>query len=355
MTEGLYSYSGVLHVHTDRQGGLPLEMIVNAARETGVDFVVLTDAGVTRAEREEIEGWHEGILVLVGENVLSPEGNFLALDVDDEIGMHATVESALRDVGEQKGLSVGIGYHYDPRHLSALVPPAVAMDRVDILEVWSFLDEFLTSVPGNRVMQFQTRPDRCLFGPPRRVIMAWDRELKKRLVPAVGGVNARCRKEPLLEWKEFFPYMNSFRTVRTMILCEELSGNDVPLLRRRVYSALLEGRSYVYNHSLGRTQGFRFEYEDAYGQFHGLGATARYLPRGRLNVEFPAAVEFVLRCDGLPLFWGTGNRISFPLPGPGIYRVEAYIDRRLWVLSNPIRIVMRVADPKRPVTVVDFT
>jgi hypothetical protein len=355
MTDGLRSYSGVLNVHSDRSGGYTVDHLLAVAREAGLDFVVLTDTNVSREEMESLEGWHNGVLLLAGEKVLTPEGNFLALRTGQEIGMHATLDSALRAVADQQALSVGVGYHYDPRHLPALVPPAVSMARVDMVEVWSFLDEFLSTVPGNRALQFHARPERCLFGPPRRLLRAWDTELQRRLVPAVGGVNARCRKEPLLEWKEFFPYNSSFRTIRTMALCREFARGDLAAARQAIFCALAGGRSYVYNHSLGKTAGFRFEYEDAYGQFHGLGETARYLPKSHLHVEFPAAVEFVLRCDGLPLFWGTGHRIAFPLPCPGVFRVEAYIDKRLWILSNPIRIMMRVADPDKPVTVYDFT
>ena len=349
------SYNGVLHVHSDRNGGYSIDHLIAVAREAGIDFVILTDSGVSRAEMDALEGWHDNVLLLAGEKVLSPEGNFLALGAREEIGTHATLDSGLSAVAEQQALSIGFGYHYDARHLPALVPPAVPFDRVGMVEVWSFLDEFLSTVPGNRALQFQARPERCLFGPPRRVIRAWDEELQRRLLPAVGGVNALCRKEPLLEWKEFFPFASSFRTIRTVVHCPEIPRDDLPAARKAIFTALAEGRSFIYNHSLGKTHGFRFEYEDAYGQFFGLGETARYLPKSRLHVEFPAAVEFVLRCDGLPLFWGTGHRISFLLPCPGVFRVEAYIDRRLWVMSNPIRILMRVADPGKPMTVYDFT
>jgi len=355
MSDRLRSYSGVLNVHSDRDGGYPLDHMLSVAREAGVGFIILNDAGVAHADIAALEGWHDGILVLAGETVLTPEGNFLAIRTSEEIGMHATLDSALAAVEHQQAISIGSGYHYDPRHLPALLPPAPPFERMAMVELWSFLDEFLATVPGNRALQFHARPERCLFGPPRRVMRAWDEELQRRLLPAVGGLNARCRKEPLLEWKEFFPFASSFRTIRTMILCPELPRGDFAAARDIVHTALLQGSSYIYNQSLGKTGGFRFEYEDAYSQFHGLGETARYLPRSRLHVEFPAAVEFVLRCDGLPLFWGTGNRISFPLPCPGVYRVEAYIDRRIWILSNPIRILMRVADPAKPVTVTDFT
>lgn len=355
MSDGLRSYSGVLHVHSDLSGGYPVDHLLAVARETGADFVVLNDSGISRQDREALEGWYDNVLILAGETILTPEGNFLAVRTQDEIGTHGTLDSALKAIADQNALSIGSGYHYDPRHLPSLVPPAVPLERVDMVEIWSFLDEFLSTVPGNRALQFQARPERCLFGPPRRAMRAWDAELQNRLIPAVGGVNARCRKEPLLEWKEFFPFASSFRTIRTMVLCPELPRGNLNAAREAIFSALLAGRSYVYNLSLGKTNGFRFEYEDAYSQFHGLGETARYLPKGRLHVEFPAAVEFVLRCDGLPLFWGTGNRIAFPLPCPGIFRVEAYIDRRLWILSNPIRILMRVANPDKPVTVCDFT
>jgi hypothetical protein len=35
----------------------------------------------------------------------------------------------------------------------------------------------------------------------------------------------------------------------------------------------------------------------------------------------------------------TTREASFPVARPGTYRVEVFLNRRLWILSNPIQLV----------------
>lgn len=339
MTPATRTYSGVLHVHTEACGGMPLDAIVGVARDTGLDFVVVTDGDRHEPIAPQIPGWHNNVLVVAGEKVYCPEGNFLAIGGRNVIGTQATLANGLRLAHEGGAFVVGIHYHYQSgNRVSSIVPPPLEFDEVDALEVWCFLDEFLARVPGTRALQFQPRPERAIFGPPRELLRRWDRALRKGPVAVVGGLNARCRKEPLLDWKEFFPFRSSFRTVRTMVRCPELTRRDAEADTRALIDAMRRGSSFICNRSLNDGREFQFSYTAESGATATMGDSLAYERGGFINVSFPVSVEFCIRANGLPIFWGSSSAIRFPAPVPGAYRVEAFIDRRVWLMSNALHL-----------------
>jgi hypothetical protein len=57
-----------------------------------------------------------------------------------------------------------------------------------------------------------------------------------------------------------------------------------------------------------------------------------------LHVRLPRAAEIVVLRDGARLHRAHGAAVDVGLELPGVYRVEARIDGRLWLLSNPIHL-----------------
>jgi hypothetical protein len=60
--------------------------------------------------------------------------------------------------------------------------------------------------------------------------------------------------------------------------------------------------------------------------------------RARLCARLPAAAEIVVVRDGAPLRRVHGDALDVEIEHPGVYRIEARIDGRLWLLSNPIHL-----------------
>ena len=58
----------------------------------------------------------------------------------------------------------------------------------------------------------------------------------------------------------------------------------------------------------------------------------------QLRVRLPRAAEIILIRDSAPLHRLHGARFDLGVELPGAYRVEARIDGRLWLLSNPIHL-----------------
>jgi hypothetical protein len=351
----LRQYCGVIHVHTDRSDGNgTLEEVVLAAKGCGVDFVVLTDHHTRGYGAENLEGWHEGVLVLAGEEVATPQGHALAFETREDVGEVATLEAGLEDIRRQVGVSVAVHqqFGYPPLRGVAGRAPVTDMAHTDMAEIWCFHDEFLRAVNGRTILQQWARPDKTIIGPSRKLLNRWDRELGRRRYPVVGGLNAHQRKDPLLDWKMFFPYGTSFATLQTIINCPDLPAVALRA-RDMVWEALREGRSFIANQSINDARGFEFEWHSGAGRTVPMGAQSQYEPGGRISVRVPVEAEVAIRCNGQPLFWGTGNHFFFPAPTPGSYRVEVRLNRRLWILSNAIRLV--IDDKPIQPTVSDFT
>ncbi|MDK2971967.1 MAG: hypothetical protein PWP23_1722 [Candidatus Sumerlaeota bacterium] len=354
MAEGWKTYSGVVHVHTDKSGGAPFEAILRAAKETKADFVVLSDCGIRLGEAKSLEGWHDDVLVLVGEEVCCPDGHFLAFGIDEEIGHTTAFSHGLELVRAQAGSVVGTHYHFEGMTLPAGVPPPLPFESVDLAELWSFHDEFVARAKGRMAVQFHGRPERLLMGPESNLLRRWDAEQVHRPLPAVGSVTSLWRKEPLLDWKEFFPCGVSFRTIRTVIRCPELPQRSAAACNI-AWNALRRGTSYLANISLGDPAGFDFAFIDAVGNEYRMGDSVLWRRNGRIRVTLPHAAEVIIRLNSFPLLWGTGKDFDFPAPCPGVYRVEVRSDRRYWILSNAIRVVKEDGATVRPTTVIEFT
>lgn len=347
-------YVGVVHVHSDDPTGASIAEILAAARDNAVDFVVLTDSGTKDAGAEQFpEGWHEGVLLLRGEEVAAPDGHFLALEMRDSIGAVTSMSEALTRVRRQVGTAVSIHAQLaTARRTAKLCPGLLPAAQADLYEVWSFVDEFLVRAPSVGFVQSATKADKLVSGPSRRVLNRWDEELGKRMLPGVGGLNAHLLKSPAFDWKPLFTYKQLLGTVQTVVHCAELPNNAVRA-RDMVFEALRTGRCYIANRAVAGHSGFRFYWKSVSGREQPMGTESDWTPRGRVYIELPEEGEIAIRHNGQPLFWGTGQKIDFPAPTPGVYRVEVRLNRRLWILSNPIRLTVD-NQPIQP-TVSDFT
>lgn len=339
---GPRTYTGVIHVHSERSPGSSgsIEDIVAAAKENEVDFVVITDHGTRGFGSEGLEGWRDGVLLLCGEEVITPEAHLLAFETREDIGKVEKLDEALERLRNQSGVAVAthLQLFEQERKPPACIAKPLDLEKADIIEVWSFMDEFLTRCQWQTVYQAHARPDKLVMGPSRRTLWKWDRQLEQRRVPIIGGVNVHQRKQPLLEWKTFFPYNMAFQTICTCVQTPELPTVSLRA-RDMVWNALREGRSYIVNRSVGSEKGFDFCYDSAEGRTFHMGQETIYTPGGKIKITVPQPAEVVLRHNGQPLFWGTASEMEFCTPMPGSYRVEVMLNRRTWILSNAIRLM----------------
>jgi hypothetical protein len=132
------------------------------------------------------------------------------------------------------------------------------------------------------------------------------------------------------------PYERSFRTVRTHVLIKR----DRSLTRETLLEALRMGHCYISFDLFSSADGFFFSIAGS-DQIMGDEISASSGPR--LSVRLPLAARVALMKNGQMIDQKTGPTVEFSPDGPGIYRVEVFLDSlpapvrgQPWIISNPI-------------------
>lgn len=335
----LHDLACVVHVHSTHSDGTgTVAEIAAAAARNAVDVVLLTDHDTLAARRAGEEGWHGDVLVLVGEEVTPKDrDHYLAFGLDREVSRNQAAAGICEAVKSRGGF--GFAAHPfsqgSPRFRRIAGMPWTDFDceGVEGLEVWSFVTdtgEKLGSLLD--VARFVAMPERMLDHPPARNVAEWDRLCGLRRVVGIAGIDAhqigiRVRGHVPLR---LMSYARSFRYLRTHVQCEETPNGNLEHDRDQVFGALREGRCYMSVDSLGPPRGFTF----SAGELP-MGADAAF-DGHTLRATIPRPAHLRLVRDGELLESVEGVELQHRASQPGVYRVEAHLRERTWILSNPI-------------------
>ena len=349
----LVDVSCVLHLHsTYSDGTATVDELVSTAAAAGVDLVLLTDHDSLGARRDGREGRHAGVSLLVGTEVSPKQGHYLAFGVDREIphvGRSALqIAEAVRDAG-----GVGFAAHPFSSGGHMLVPglarrivlphrwPALDDPRgCDGIELWSLTTD---AAEGWRTpaeaLRWLREPERAIAtGPPPHHLRAWDELSARRRLPAIGGLDGhapgiRVRgrvRSPL-------PHRRTFDLLRTHLLCERALTGDVERDWRTVLPALAAGAAWLTCPCVAPAHGARLWAERPDGATVPMGAEGPASP-SVLRVRLPQEAELRVLRNGVPFHGAQGAGLELAIKEPGAYRVEARIDGRMWLLSNPVHL-----------------
>jgi hypothetical protein len=315
------------HIHTafskDSRGSV--ESLVSLARDLGIDALLVADHDVLDALPMEGAHGEPPVLVLVAQEVGTPDGHLIALGVRDLIPEGLPAAEAIARTRAAGGIAVAC----HPRY------PFFGWrggDDVDAVEIYSLTTDLVDDFPlwtvgrFGLVAPFDSEVSvRLGLGDPARGLREWDRMLAARPVVGLGACDSHDNF--------FVPHRDRLRVVTTRVLADSFSVEGV-------LEAIRRGRVYVALEHLAPVRRFQFEIEGKGGRIVMGGALAGAFPlRAIVRVE-PAdpSVHVALLRDGEPIDAGTGGDLAFPIPGEGIYRVELRRDGELWIASNPIRV-----------------
>jgi hypothetical protein len=324
---GRVGLRGAYHVHTTASDGRgTLVEVVAAARDAGLDFIVVTDHNVRAPERPE---YLDGVLVVPGTEVSTPYGHVVALGVSRALTREERDRDPLGAIAALGGEAV-LAHPLHPRR------PFTGWGRGR----WRGFEVVSNDTAWHRVVT-----DRDAGKVVRAVAaLPWD---------GAGAVLA-LSDDPADELARFDAERRAAREageVRVLLCSADAHGYPgyraafeafsmrVPVERsgdagadaRAVTAALLDGSAACVFDGVADAGRVRLSRPDARTIALSLGAPpdarARFAlfrdgsPAGAL---VPGADGAALRCDG-----------SCP---PGDYRVEARIDGRPWIFTNPLRI-----------------
>jgi PHP domain len=345
--------SCLVHVHsTYSDGTATVDEIVAAAAALDADLVVLTDHDTLAARRDGWEGRHAGVVVLVGTEVSPRAGHYLAFGVDREIP-HAG--RSARDIADAVRLAGGVGFAAHPFSRGGhMIAPALARRIVrphgwlalddprgcDGIELWSLTTDAAEGwhTPAEALRWLRDPGTAIAAGPPAEHLRRWDALSAQRRVPAIGGLDGhqpglrigRRALSPL-------SHRRTFGLLRTHLLCERpLTG--VPRTDwRTVLGALGTGAAWLACPHVAPAAGARLWAQRADGGVVAMGGEAPCGPC-LLHVRLPRAAELTVVRDGAPWRRARAAALDLDIEARGVYRLEARIDGRLWLLSNPVHL-----------------
>jgi hypothetical protein len=325
----LHELSAVVHLHSTHSDGTgTVAEIAAAGRANGLDVILLTDHDTLAAD----DAWYDDVLVLVGEEVSPVDQNhYLAFGVDrvvDHQGLTpAQVAEAVRSAG-----GFGFAAHPFSRGNPRLGRAAKAMPFHDLsaadgIELWNFVGDSGEQFSGWRdALRFIASPQRFMPDLPQRHLDEWDRLGDRRRVPAIGGLDAHQIGKrigghvPL----RLMSYRRSFRMLWTHLLVPDLLSGDLDHDRALVFDALRAGRSFIARDWIAPARGFTFTC---------MGAETSERPL--LSVRTPRPASLRLLRDGVPVAEAeNAAALDFQPSEAGVYRVEARLGGRIWILSN---------------------
>ena len=343
----------MVHVHsTYSDGTATVDEIAAAAAAAGADVVVLTDHDSLAARRDGWEGRREGVVVLVGTEVSPKAGHYLALGVDREIP-HAG--RSAREIAEAVRKAGGVGFAAHPfsRGGHMLVPalarrivlahgwPALDEPRgCDGIELWSLTTDAAEGwrTPAEALRWLRDPEMAIAAGPPTEHLRRWDALSARRRLPALGGldghqpgvrVGGRVRS-PL-------SHRSTFDLLHTHLLCERPLTGVPEADWRTVLGALRSGAAWLTCPRVAPAAGARLWGERPDGSVVAMGAEA---PSGPclLRARLPRAADLTVVRDGAPWRRSHAAALDLEIGARGVYRVEARIGGRLWLLSNPVHL-----------------
>lgn len=341
------------HSHTFfSDGTYSHRAIVAAAARAGLDVVGVVDHNVWVGG---LQGYYDRVLLLVGEEVHDPcrqpqVNHALILGTERELALLAASPQELMDAAREQGALIFLAHpvEYVPRWLwDRLGEPALPwVDREVVgftgLELWNAMSEFKARLRTPlHALYYALFPNRFLRGPFPEAVRWWEQLwLSEIPVVAVGGADAHGHAYALGPWRRvLFPYEWLFRAVNTHLLVDHPLQRRLELDWPLIRDALQAGRAWIANDLLGSSRGFRFEARSGHRQAT-IGGTLRRAGAVQMEAAASFSGEFrLIRFGGGVVARTRGRMLRHLTAEPGIYRIEVYRGGRLWILTNPIRVL----------------
>ena len=347
----LFDLSCVAHVHTTYSDGTAtVPELVAVAHDAGADALLLTDHDSLDALRDGWEGLHDGVVVVVGLEVSPKHGHYLAFGLDREV-THAgrsafEIATVVRNAG-----GVGFAAHPFSRGGRMLVPalarrivlphgwPALDVDGgCDGIELWSLTTDAAEGwrTPADALRWLRDPEAESASGPPVHHMRRWDELSARRRVPAIGGLDGH---QPGLRLRgrvrSPLSHRRTFDLLRTHLLCERPVTGDVESDGRTIMDALRSGAAWLARPCVAPAHGARLWAESADGAIIPMGAEAAAGP-SVLRIRLPRRAAIRVVRDGACVHESETDALEVAIEGRGVYRAEARIAGRLWLISNPV-------------------
>jgi hypothetical protein len=355
-------YVGALHIHSIYSDGTgKIEDIARAAKDSGLDFILMTDHNTLRPKEDGYEKWINDIMVIIGYEINDTDNknHYLALGTDEVIGTYKVLENGelgcklsakeyIKLINEQGGF--GFIAHPDEERGHIRGHSAYPWTQWDAngfagIEIWNHMSEWIEGMNEENTLQRFLHPLKTIVSPPQKTLKRWDILAQQRHVTAIGSVDAHAFRQNILGFLdvEVFAYKILFKSIRTHVLVEdEIYVNNTetfPSDKQKILDALRCGRCFIANYYHGDAKGFRFfgEYK---GETFNMGDTIPLNNKDKIKLRALVPKESTIRLihNGSMISETTAMNNIWDIKERGVYRVECWQDNWGWIFSNHIRV-----------------
>jgi hypothetical protein len=348
--------TAVIHLHSaySFDGRTPIATILNAAGRAGIDILMLTDHSTLRAREEGFEGWHDGVLLIVGEEIAPRFNHFIAF------GHGQAIDCAEKDPYlspqayiDRVRAGGGMGFIAHPDHTGAPLFHVKQFPWTDWsvkgytgIGIWDFMTDWQNSLSG-RIKSIMSYAFPALFlrGPSPATLNRWDQLAQKRCIVGIGELD----NHDSLRWQwgvpiPVFPFSRVFNLIRTHILLAAPLSGDGRSDIVTILAALNRGHVYVSLDHFRTARGFSMTLAEE-GREATMGDEFMLNRSADLRASFPHLARIRLIRNGKLLRQDDEKELCVTLNEPGVYRIEADLMAfgryRPWIYSNPIYVMQR--------------
>lgn len=366
LSKTFYDYSGITHVHSSLSTGSgDIPTIVEAAKTTNTQFVIITDLNPTSAKGFK-EGYNENVLLMTGAEYGFSGGHLLSYGVNKErldqgLGQNQILLSEqLSKPPSPNDPTFLIASHpfLDHSKWPDLNQPGLTgMEIINMESVWR--EGLKTNKVGIlwSILILPFNPDLSylrLYEEPRKEIEAWDQVLSKKPFVGMGGADATANAIPIPDKSLDFPsYQQAFRLMKNHVLLKSELTGSFQQDKKKILSALRQGSFYFSLDIIGDPAGFYFVASQN-GQDHIMSGKTLDRKNGPItltanigrNIETPH--EILLFHNGKEITNSNTEELKYQVKRPGVYRTTVRVIPTLpvpdgkkwftWIYSNAIRI-----------------
>jgi hypothetical protein len=340
-----YEYCGVLHIHTKySDGGGTAKKVIKAARNVGLDYIIITDHNTLQAMDDGLEGWHDDVLVLVGSELGNHKGgHYLAFGISRTTAPEQYWQDVRRHIERVKDQNgIGFGAHPQGLHNTSFDLHLAEWDAWDEpnytgLEIWSYMRDWADGVKQRNILYYYFRPEKTIKGPSPDILRRWDKMCQNRRIVGIGGADAHAHHLAPFNFLKFLSYERVFRGIRTHLLTSSPLSPDLDESKKLVYAALKSGHCFFAHDFLADSTGFSFRAFTDEDQVLFMGDEAELKSSAELKVKSPAPASLRLLHNGKPIKEiAKADQMGWRTEEPGVYRVEALYNGEPWIFTNPI-------------------
>ncbi len=320
---GFHDYRGIVDLPI-KTSGMDQSGIADLAKTAQIDFIFLADRVQAGDSDFGIAGFSNDILFITGGAFDVDGSRIIGVNLHEPVKPNLAPNDLISAIHDQGGLAIAA----DPAKFASSEDCALA----DAIEVYNQRSTFLAQSPTTlylRAIFFGT--DHFLSGldlRPDANLALYDRMTAGARVSMLAGMGAADNLNVFGTKVGTLPQLFLFCT--THLLARE--RDTAPILE-----ALRLGHSYASFDYLGYVGAFAF-FARVGDTTTMMGDEVRLAPGLALKTELPAPADRIAMYQNGAEVASAENAstLEFAPKSPGAYRIEAYRNGKMWILSNPV-------------------